>query len=68
MSLAEDSDVGTIEAREQAARKKHDDATVHFDLGVDYLKSGMYKEAIEALKQAIRIYPDYAEAHIILII
>ncbi len=38
----------TIEARKQAVKKKSDDAKTLFDLGVAYLKSGMYKESIEA--------------------
>ena len=52
----------TIEARKQAVKKKSDDAKTHFDLGVAYLKSGMYKESIEALKQTTRVDPD-ATAH-----
>ncbi len=63
MSLAKDSDVEEIEACRQAARENPDDATAHFNLGVAYLKSGMYKDAIEALKQAIKIAPVYAQAH-----
>ena len=31
--------------------------------GNAYDSSGMYEEAIEAYKQAIRINPDYADAH-----
>jgi len=34
-----------------------------FYLGVAYAKLGMYREAIEAYKQAIRIKPDDAKAH-----
>jgi len=34
-----------------------------FYLGLAYGDSGMYKEAIEAYKQAIRLNPDDAEAH-----
>jgi len=33
------------------------------NLGVTYSKSGMNKEAIDAYKQAIRIDPDFADAH-----
>ena len=34
-----------------------------FYLGLAYVEAGMYREAIETLKQAIRIKPDLAEAH-----
>ena len=53
----------TIDEDKQAAKENPDDATVYFDRGVDYLKSGMYKESIEEFKQAIKIDPDYAKAH-----
>ncbi len=53
----------TIDEGKQAAGENSDDATVYFDRGVDYLKSGMYKESIEEFKQAIKIDPDYAKAH-----
>ncbi len=58
------SDVeATIDEDKQAAGENSDDAKVYFDRGVDYLKSGMYKESIEEFKQAIKIDPDYAKAH-----
>ncbi len=54
----------SIEALKQAIiRIKPDYALAHYNLGVAYAKSGKYKEAIEAYKQAIRINPDYAKAH-----
>ena len=34
-----------------------------FYLGISYGEQGMYKEAIEAYKQSIRISPDYAATH-----
>jgi tetratricopeptide (TPR) repeat protein len=34
-----------------------------FNLGVAYYSSGLYREALESYKQAIRIEPDFAEAH-----
>ncbi len=34
-----------------------------FYLGVAYLNSGQYREAIDAFNQAIRIKPDFADAH-----
>ncbi len=53
----------TIEARRQAVKKKSDDAKTLFDLGVAYLKSGMYKEAIEVYKRAIFINTGYIDAY-----
>ena len=57
MSLAKDSDAETIEADKQAAKEKLEDAKAHFDRGVSYLKSGMYKEAIEAYKVQYLLTP-----------
>ncbi len=58
------SDVeATIDEDKQAAGEDSDDATVYFDRGVDYLKSGMYKEAIEVYKRAIFINTGYIEAY-----
>ena len=34
-----------------------------FDFGFAYDEAGMYREAAESFKQAIRIKPDYAKAH-----
>ena len=58
------SDVeATIDEDKQAAGKNSDDATVYFDRGVDYLKSGMYKKAIEVLKVAIERDPEHAMSY-----
>ena len=58
------SDVeATIDEDKQAAGENSDDATVYFDRGVDYLKSGMYKEAIEVYKRAIFINTGYIDAY-----
>ncbi len=39
------------------------EAKKHFELGLSYVKSGKHLEAVNAFKQAIRIEPDYADAH-----
>ncbi len=44
-------------------REYKETAEYWFYLGYYYGEAGMYKEAIEAYKQAIRIKPDLAEAH-----
>ena len=42
---------------------KPDMADAYFGLGNAYSKIGMYKEEVEAYKQAVRIKPDYAVAY-----
>ena len=63
MSLAKDSGAESIDEDKQAAKENSDDATVYFDRGVDYLKSGMYKEAIETIKVAIERDPEHAMSY-----
>lgn len=47
------------------AKKNQDDARAlyHYNIGAAYIDSGKHKEAIEPLKQAIRIKPDYVDAY-----
>lgn len=63
ISLANDSNTQSIEACRLAVEKNPDDAKSHFNLGIAYLKSGMYQETIEALKQAAGIDPDDTKTH-----
>ena len=42
---------------------ENSDAVAYHHLGVDYAQLGKYKEAIEAFKKAIRLDPDFADAH-----
>jgi len=60
---AKNSDVEKIEVSKQRVKMNPDDAEAHLELGSDYVKSGMFKEAIASYKQAININPDYAEAN-----
>ena len=63
LSEAKNSDVEKIEVSKQRVKMNPDDAEAHLELGSDYVKSGMFKEAIASYKQAININPDYAEAN-----
>ena len=49
-----------IEAYKQAVKINPDDADAHYNLGLAYGISGMYKKAIASFKQAIRIDPEMA--------
>jgi len=60
---AKNSDVEKIEVSKQRVKMNPDDAEAHLELGSDYVKSGMFKEAIASYKQAININPDYAEVN-----
>jgi len=55
--------VDELEKAKAEVRKNPVSAEARFWLGNAYGKLGMYKEAIDAFKQAIRIKPDYVEAH-----
>ncbi len=49
-----------IESYQQAIRIEPNDATAHFNLGLAYQESGMFREGTEAFKEAIRIQPNKA--------
>jgi S1-C subfamily serine protease len=46
-----------LEKAKGEVRKNPDSSAAHFNLGLAYSKLGMYSEAVEAYKQAIRIKP-----------
>ena len=50
----------------QAIRDFPDRAEAHYNLGVAYGKSGMYKEAIESFKQEIKLNHSFSKAHYML--
>jgi len=55
--------VDELEKAKAEVRKNPVRAETHYSLGVAYFRLDMYREAIEAYRQAIRIKPDFAEAH-----
>jgi len=55
---------GTLEDDQEKVRQNPNDADARYNLGITYANSGQYKEAIASYKEAIRIKPDYANAHI----
>jgi len=53
-----------VAAIKESQIEDYEKTTVYwFNLGVAYYSSGLYREALESYKQAIRIEPDFAEAH-----
>lgn len=42
------------------------EAEKHYDLAIDFIEKGLMDEAIEELREAIRIDPEYADAHYML--
>jgi len=56
---------GELEDALEQVRQNPNDADAHYNLGVAYLKLDQYQEAIASYKEAIRIKPDYANAHFI---
>ena len=47
----------------KAIRKNHNDGLAYYNLGSAYSNLGLYKEAIEACKQAIPLDSDCPDAH-----
>ena len=52
-----------IEKNKQAILKNPSDARIHFQLGLSYLALGRHEEEIVEYLEAVRIKPDFAEAH-----
>ena len=57
---------GEIEDAREEVRNNPDDAEAHYNLGVTFGNSGKYQEAIEPLKQATRLIPNYVDAQFML--
>lgn len=49
--------------KETDSMNEHNDADVHFNLGVTHHKSGRYEDAIAAFEEAVRMKPDDASAY-----
>ena len=56
---------GELEDAKERVRQNPNDAEAHLYLGIAYYDLGQYKEAVASYKEAIRIKPDYANAHFI---
>ncbi len=66
-SLGEESDISSRQSKPDMIKRPEirlDSAESYFFLGSSYDQSSMYKEAIEAYKQAIIMKPDYGEAYV----
>jgi len=49
---------------DEAPERKTDDIQDYFSRGCTYDQSGMYKEALEAYRQALKINPDFVDTYI----
>lgn len=66
-SLGEESDISSRQSKPDMMERleiRLDSAESYFLLGSSYDQSSMYKEAIEAYKQAIIMKPDYGDAYV----
>ena len=52
-----------VAPRKVAPRKVLDPATPHYDQGKADYRAGKYKEAVEEFSEAVRLKPDWVEAH-----
>jgi uncharacterized protein HemY len=52
-----------IDIFRQMARDQPDDAMIWYGLGSEYVKLEQWGEAVEALRQVLRINPDYTAAY-----
>lgn len=54
--------MGAIESFENMLAKGQDTALLRYGLGNEYLKAGIAERAVEHLREAVRIKPDYSAA------
>ncbi|MFN2455954.1 MAG: tetratricopeptide repeat protein [Pyrinomonadaceae bacterium] len=52
-----------IEVFETMARDQPDDALIHYGLATEYTKLERWNDAVESLRNVIRINPDYTAAY-----
>jgi Ca-activated chloride channel homolog len=50
--------------RPVTATEQVQDAGTYYEQGVNFLKTGKFEDAVKAFKEAIKLKPDYADAHL----
>jgi len=53
----------TVSKSTRAPEKKQDPAEVNTQLGIEYMRKGMYESALEKLEKALKQNPNYQTAH-----